>query len=309
MNTKTDQPEIATVGVDDGALLQAVINAIPAPIFFKDSEGRYLGCNNAFEEFVGRTKSELVGKSVFELWDKTLAQIYYDADNALFKNGGEQIYETQVTYADGSVREVMFHKAVFFEKCEKEGGVVGAMLDISERKRNEAELLHRARTDELTGLENRHSLIESLSSAVKRAKRSNALLAALAVDLDDFKEVNDNHGHPAGDIVLKAVAERLKGAVRETDIIARYGGDEFIIILEALTTTADAARVAESIVTAMAAPFVPETLAVEIGVSIGIATLEPGQTDSEALIHNADKALYQMKDLGKGGFAFYNPNK
>ena len=274
MKPKTGDPELATAGAADGALLQAVINAIPAPIFFKDAEGRYLGCNNAFEEFVGRTKSELIGKSVFELWDKNLAQVYYDADNALFKSGGEQIYEAQVTGADGTVRDVMFHKAVFFEKCEREGGVIGAMLDISERKRTEAELLHRARTDELTGLENRHSLLDSLANAIKRAKRSNALLAALAVDLDNFKEVNDNHGHPAGDIVLKAVAERLRGAVRETDIIARSGGDEFIIILEALTTMADAARVAGSIVSAMAAPFVPETLAVHIGVSIWSAPIE-----------------------------------
>jgi diguanylate cyclase (GGDEF)-like protein/PAS domain S-box-containing protein len=274
MKPKTGDPELATAGAADGALLQAVINAIPAPIFFKDAEGRYLGCNNAFEEFVGRTKSELIGKSVFELWDKNLAQVYYDADNALFKSGGEQIYEAQVTGADGTVRDVMFHKAVFFEKCEREGGVIGAMLDISERKRTEAELLHRARTDELTGLENRHSLLDSLANAIKRAKRSNALLAALVVDLDNFKEVNDNHGHPAGDIVLKAVAERLRGTVRETDIIARSGGDEFIIILEALTTMADAARVAGSIVSAMAAPFVPETLAVHIGVSIWSAPIE-----------------------------------
>jgi diguanylate cyclase (GGDEF)-like protein/PAS domain S-box-containing protein len=274
MKPKTGDPELATAGASDGALLQAVINAIPAPIFFKDAERRYLGCNNAFEEFVGRTKSELIGKSVFELWDKNLAQVYYDADNALFKSGGEQIYEAQVTGADGTVRDVMFHKAVFFEKCEREGGVIGAMLDISERKRTEAELLHRARTDELTGLENRHSLLDSLANAIKRAKRSNALLAALVVDLDNFKEVNDNHGHPAGDIVLKAVAERLRGTVRETDIIARSGGDEFIIILEALTTMADAARVAGSIVSAMAAPFVPETLAVHIGVSIWSAPIE-----------------------------------
>ncbi|MBL4721533.1 MAG: diguanylate cyclase [Alphaproteobacteria bacterium] len=307
MKNDLDPSGPADESLRESTLLQAVINAIPAPIFFKDSEGRYLGCNNAFEAFVGRTRDELVGKSVFELWDKDLAQVYFDADNELYKNGGKQIYEAQVTYADGAVRDVMFHKAVFFAEQENESGVVGAMLDITDWKQAEAELLRRAKTDDLTGLENRHSLFDSLDGAIKRAKRSNTLLAVLAIDLDGFKRVNDNHGHPVGDIVLKSVADRLKSAVRETDITARSGGDEFIIVLEAVSTQAQAGRIAATIVKKIAAPFIPDTQPINIGVSIGIAMLESNDMNVETLIQNADKALYQMKDAGKGGYAFFKP--
>lgn len=122
------------------SLLEAVINAIPAPVFYKDKEGRYLGCNDAFVEFVGRPREELIGKGVFELWEPALAEIYHKADQALLDAGGKQIYEGRVTYADGSVRDVMFHKAVFFAEQESLCGMVGVMLDITERKRLERSL-------------------------------------------------------------------------------------------------------------------------------------------------------------------------
>lgn len=128
--------------INAATLLQAIINAIPAPIFFKDATGRYLGCNGAFEEFVGRSSDELVGKEVFELWDRELAQVYYEADKALFDRGGKQIYEANVKYADGSIRDIVFHKAVF-EVENGESGIVGVMLDITDRKNAEAELAKR----------------------------------------------------------------------------------------------------------------------------------------------------------------------
>lgn len=117
-----------------GSITEAVIDAIPAPVFYKGADGRYLGCNEAFEEFVGLPREMLIGKTVFELWDKDLAEIYHAADQALMDDGGKQLYEAQVTYGDGTLHDVMFHKATFFTDDDSVSGMVGVILDITERK-------------------------------------------------------------------------------------------------------------------------------------------------------------------------------
>ncbi|MGB0671238.1 MAG: diguanylate cyclase domain-containing protein [Rhodospirillales bacterium] len=301
----SDGPDLDARSIHEATILQSVINAVPAPIFYKDSEGRYLGCNKAFENFVGRSRDELVGKGVFELWDKDLAQVYHDADTALYDAGGKQIYEAQVTYADGTVHDVVFHKAVFFAEEEGVSGIVGAMLDITERKRSEAELERMARTDALTGLANRHILYEHLENASKRARRTGKLMAVLALDLDGFKVVNDRFGHAAGDAVLREVARRLKATLRDSDVIARQGGDEFVIILEAAGSEAEVDHVASKIIAEFLAPFLWHDESLSVGVSIGIAMHGRDGDEGETLMRHADRALYAAKAAGKGRFSHY----
>jgi len=286
-------------------VLQALTNAIPAPIFYKDSDGKYLGCNKAFEEFVGRSREEIVGKSVFELWEPDLAQVYHDADTALFKDGGKQIYEGQVTYADGTAHDVMFHKASFHATKDDVGGIVGVMLDITDRKRMEADLERMARTDALTGLGNRYILFTALEGACKRAKRHGTYLAVLALDLDGFKSVNDTHGHPEGDTILEEVAERLRSSVREADTIVRMGGDEFFIVLEEATGHDHVAKIARTIIENIAEPYIRDFGTVNIGISIGIAVYGNDGTDAKSLIKRADRALYTIKAVQKGGYSFF----
>ncbi len=122
------------------SLTEAVIETLPAPVFYKDAAGKYLGCNSAFASFVGRSKEELVGKGVFELFEPDMAQIYFNADQELFAAGGKQVYEARVRYADGSVHDVLFHKAVFSTDEDDLLGMVGVMLDITERKELETSL-------------------------------------------------------------------------------------------------------------------------------------------------------------------------
>ena len=417
--------------IREATLLQAVINAIPAPIFFKDSVGRYLGCNGAFEVFVGRKKEEMIGRGVFELWDEELATVYQEADDALFKTGGEQLYEAQVTFADGSIHDVIFHKAVFHFKEGNESSIVGVMLDITERKKLEAELqesrelfvhafhsnpglialtdpetgehidvneswlnvlqfsreevigktgydldiwtnilerkqilrelekngrvrdfeaslrakdgtiiccsissepikmsnrdlvlwtaldisarkeaekeLERlARSDPLTGLGNRYIFYHTMENACKRAKRHKTILAACAIDLDGFKQVNDCYGHPAGDELLVEVARRLKKAVRDSDVVARTGGDEFFIILEAVADIEDVKRIAEIVVRDIAVPYMVGRSEVRITASIGISIYGQDGVLPDELVKNADLALYEMKASGKKGYLFFN---
>jgi len=292
--------------IEEANLLQAVINSVPVPIFFKDAEGRYLGCNRAFEDYIGKSKDELVGKGVFELFDPDLAAVYHKADQALMDAKGKQIYEAQVEYADGTIRDVMFHKACFHAVTEDINGIVGAILDITDRKKAEAELERRALTDSLTGLNNRYALIRELEHALKLSKRSKKHVVFMMLDLDDFKKVNDNYGHPIGDALLVEAAERLQNCVRESDIIARIGGDEFAVVLERMDVDDGSAVVAKKIIKALSNPFEIEGHILSVGVSVGIASSPLNGTSSRDLMKMADIAMYQSKGLGKGQYSFYS---
>ncbi|RDE19930.1 sensor domain-containing diguanylate cyclase [Motiliproteus coralliicola] len=286
-------------------LLQAVINAVPTPIFFKDAEGRYLGCNRAFENYIGLNLDQLVGKSVFELFDPELAKVYYEADKALYDSRGEQIYEAQVRYADGSIRDVMFHKAAFHAAEENIDGIVGAILDITARKDAERELEKRARTDSLTGLANRFSLMESLDQALERQRQENYGLAFWMLDLDHFKQINDTFGHPTGDTLLKKVAVKLQSCLAENSNIARLGGDEFSVILEGVTSHAEVEALAATLIEEFSKPIELEQNRLEVSVSIGIAMFDTGNNNSRELMKQADIALYQAKDKGRARFQIF----
>ena len=119
---------------------QILIDTIPSPIFYKDNEGRYLGCNSSFESYTGLCKADIVGKMVYEIAPENLADIYRRSDLALFKEPGVQQYETCVRYADGTLRDVFFTKGTFTDLEGEVTGLVGVMLDITERKRAEREL-------------------------------------------------------------------------------------------------------------------------------------------------------------------------
>ncbi|PIX54596.1 MAG: sensor domain-containing diguanylate cyclase [Zetaproteobacteria bacterium CG_4_9_14_3_um_filter_54_145] len=296
-----------TAEIQEKYLLQAVINAVPTPIFFKDSEGRYLGCNRAFEAYTGKTRGELIGKGVYELFERELAQVYFEADKALFESREHQVYEAQVAYADGSVRDVMFHKAVFQASHENVEGIVGAILDITDRKKAEKMYQDMALTDALTGLDNRLSMMNHLGHAFDRTLRSNSSLALLMLDLDNFKEINDSYGHPAGAAFLREAAGRLKRSVRKADVVSRLGGDEFAIILEDITDIAQATHVAEKILAQFAQPVEIDGHCLTMGGSIGIAMV-PAHADSvTSLMKHSDIALYLAKAKGKGGYSVYQP--
>lgn len=285
-------------------LLQAVINAVPAPIFYKDSQGRYLGCNNAFENYIGLTKPQLIGKTVFELFDLELAVVYDRADQVLLEEKAPQIYEAQVKYADGSLRDVMFHKAVFNAELENIDGIVGVILDVTDRKRAERELEKLAVTDNLTGLGNRYYMVNELERALARSTRNSSELAFLMLDLDSFKAVNDTYGHSTGDALIVEVAARINRAIRKSDLVARIGGDEFAIALEGENCTQMAQQVASKVIELIREPFDVEGHNVNIGVSIGIAVLKASDMSASELMKKADSAMYFVKENAKGSYRF-----
>ena len=178
------------------------------------------------------------------------------------------------------------------------GGTVLTLQDISDRVELERRLRHLAFHDALTGLSNREVLQDRLSHALGRAGRTGQPLAVLLCDLDDFKDVNDTHGHAVGDRLLVAVAERLRGAARSTDTVARLGGDEFAILCEGIRGHRDAIEIARRVLAAAEEPVQIDGRTLRAGVSIGIA-VDDGRRSGQDLLRDADIALYEAKADGK----------
>jgi diguanylate cyclase (GGDEF)-like protein/PAS domain S-box-containing protein len=183
--------------------------------------------------------------------------------------------------------------------------VVGLTMDITERKLAEGRIAHMALHDGLTGLPNRLLFKERLGNALARADRRGGRFAVLACDLDRFKAVNDTLGHPAGDALLRIVAERLRGVVRDGDTVARLGGDEFAVILADLGDPQEAGLAARRIIEAMEQPVDLDGHRVGIGVSVGIGLGSQDGADPDTLFRNADIALYRAKAAGRNTYRYY----
>jgi diguanylate cyclase (GGDEF)-like protein len=177
----------------------------------------------------------------------------------------------------------------------------GSLLDAEER------IQRLAASDLLTGLDNRAALHDAMHAVMVRAERNGDHLAVLMVDLDRFKPVNDRHGHMVGDLVLKEVARRLSRCLRQSDLRARYGGDEFVVVVEDRAGTDTARAAADSICERLARPMQFGELTVSIGASIGISRYPADATSDDELLRKADSALYRAKQVGRGGVCLYDP--
>jgi diguanylate cyclase (GGDEF)-like protein len=188
----------------------------------------------------------------------------------------------------------------------RNGGWVEVHRDISEQLRANAKISYLARHDSLTGLANRSEFRERLCNELARARRGEDV-AVLCLDLDYFKAVNDTLGHPVGDVVLMAVADRLRDAVRQADVVARLGGDEFAVIQVGAQLPEGAGQLANRLIEEMAKPFDVEGQQLMIGVSIGIAIAPIDSLDPDSLLRKADLALYRAKAQGRQAYCYFEP--
>ncbi len=184
-------------------------------------------------------------------------------------------------------------------------GVVVAFQDVTERRKAEDKLARLAQIDTLTGLYNRYAFSKQLLQSIARNERQMSSLALLFIDLDNFKQVNDNLGHDIGDLLLHEVGIRLLNCVREGDVLSRIGGDEFTIILESLDNDRSAAIVAKKILQALAKPFEVRENEILVGASIGIATYPESASNGESLLRSADIAMYKAKQSGRNRYQFF----
>jgi diguanylate cyclase (GGDEF)-like protein len=185
------------------------------------------------------------------------------------------------------------------------GGAVVLLEDITERRNAEARISHLARYDELTALPNRVNFRDEIERLLAVPHPAEQLSALLFVDLDQFKQVNDTLGHPCGDQLLCAVAERLRGMLRPEDFVARFGGDEFVVFQQNIKSNEEAAGLARRIVDHLSEPYRIDNHLVEIGASVGIAMASRG-ISADTLLKNADMALYRAKADGRGTFCFFH---
>ena len=220
---------------------------------------------------------------------------------------------------DTEHRTHLFHLSGIPFYCPNTGtflGMRGTARDITEHTKAEAKIRRLAHYDRLTDLPNRILFQEQLSQALTGVQTKGGMLGLLYLDLDDFKEVNDSLGHETGDLLLEAIANRLRAHIRtndifgrrESEVIARLGGDEFTLILQDLKGVDGAATAAQRIINEIAKPFYIDGHEIHTTVSIGIAIYREGGVDSEKLLRSADLALYQSKANGRGKYFFYSPD-
>lgn len=277
--------------------LQASVDNIPAPIFLKDTAGRYTGCNQAFCHFLGLTREQIIGKTVFDVAPPELAAVYHRADLQLLAAGQRQIYDAQVRWSDGTLRDVTFFKAVFHDGDGAAAGQAGAIFDITERRQLEQELRLLAEKDELTGVANRRTFLAQAGARLQATAAGNEVWLAVMIDVDHFKTVNDGLGHAAGDLLLQHVATELRGQVRSSDLLARWGGDEFAMLLAG---DAPSRQLVARLVSALASmPLRVGEHDVPVSISVGGASFRCGDVALEEAMKRADQALYEAKRLGR----------
>jgi diguanylate cyclase (GGDEF)-like protein len=228
--------------------------------------------------------------------DSTMERLLSDLDDRL---SGKFHGELAVATEDGRAL------ALTFEPMQNGGSVV-LVEDVTERKNAEAKINQLARYDALTGLPNRSFFHDQMEWALASLKRD-AFCALLFVDLDQFKQVNDTLGHPAGDALLCAVSQRLRAIVRDSDLVARFGGDEFVVLQAPIGSPDGAAALARRIVEELSTLYDIEGHSVVIGASVGIAVAPRDGKDADLLLKNADMALYRAKADGRGQWRFFEP--
>lgn len=205
---------------------------------------------------------------------------------------------------DGLSFPAHFSGSAMYDEGGELLGIIGILSDITELKKAQEELVQMAHHDALTGLPNRNLLFDRLEQTLQDAKRHNRIFALLYLDLDKFKEVNDTMGHDVGDMVLKEVSNRLLQLLRADDTVARMGGDEFLIILNALQSPSDAMILADKVIDAICRPFTFGAVEHRLGVSIGISIFPQDGTSIETLIKKSDSAMYVSKHGGGSCFNF-----
>jgi diguanylate cyclase (GGDEF)-like protein/PAS domain S-box-containing protein len=286
----------------------AVAETAQDAIIMIDATGLIEYWNPAATRILGYTAVEAMGRNVHDLLTSEQTRELADERLHAVAVAGNacavgKIRELEGKRKDGS--RIPVELALAKMTIGGQWRAVGILRDVTVRRRTEQRVSWLARHDVLTGLPNRTVFLDEIRQSIDRSRRSNKQFAVYYLDLDHFKDVNDTLGHPAGDLLLQAVAERLKKSIRNTDRIARFGGDEFAILANELTEPTDAGIVAGKILDAMSAPFFINNDEVHTGTSIGIAAASDRNEAAEALLAHADVALYHAKQEGRGIFRFF----
>lgn len=288
-------------------LLEAVIDHFPGGILLTDRNLAVVLCNRQQRELLDYPDT------LFEDGNPTLRELFH-------------FNAARGEYGPGEIKDIVAAKMELVRKREPHvfertrpngrvveirgvplpgGGFVTSYVDVTENRRAQATIAELALTDSLTGLANRNLLKERVSQAIARAPRGNGF-ALHYIDLDSFKPINDRHGHEAGDQVLAAIGRRLTQSVRQTDTVARIGGDEFVVLQSDVADAGDAAELAWRLSEAIGEPIPLDCGNQNVGASIGIVLWDTSAADMDELLRRADAALYDCKRAGKNQFRMWS---
>lgn len=294
-----------TISSYSDELIQKVFETISEGIMITDPKKKIINVNPAFEFVTGYKKEEVVGHSPAILQSGIHASDFYKSMwNELYSKGEWQgeIWNRRKT------GDVYPEWLSIMEVRNKQGEVTnycGVFSDLTEQKDVEDELEKRAMTDSLTGVSNRFAYTERMRVLLESSSTRSYQHAVLFLDLDRFKQINDTLGHAVGDYLLVEVVKRIQSLLKNKDILARYGGDEFVITLTNIHHPREAVHLAEMIIQLLEQPFAVEDQNLYVSTSIGISIYPHDGDDTEVLLTKADKAMYFAKQNGRGQFSFY----
>ena len=279
--------------------LRTITDNVPAVIAHIDAEQRYTFVNGYVSAMVGVEPSAMIGRSVEEVrGPEVYAVLKRHIELAL--KGTTTTFEYEADYGN---RRYYF-QATYLPARTASGdanGIYTLTTEITRIKLAEQQLAFLAHHDTLTGIANRRSFSEGIDTAIRHASLAGAPLLLLMIDVDHFKQINDTHGHAAGDAVLHEVAHRLRTAIRTSDLLARLGGDEFVILCEGIATREDAEALARKVTATMATPVPFGDHQLQVTLSVGVALCRRIDT-ADTLMHIADQALYRAKERGRARY-------
>lgn len=304
--------------IGDSVFLDNIIDAVADPILVKDQNLRFVLVNQALCDFTGIARERFIGRTDAELFPAEEARVFNEMDRRVLETGQPNVNEEDHTHADGTVRTIRTTKTMFVDERGAKV-LVGIFTDLTALRaaqreletanRRLEELAHR---DSLTALPNRMSFEHALAGAVAGAQRHGEVFSVLFMDLNGFKRINDSHGHAAGDMVLKGVAQTLAGGVRGDDLVARLGGEEFLVGISGADRS-QALDLAERLRAAVAQQMhaLPGQHAgpgLSCTISIGVSNAFHQRDQWEAALRDADAALYRSKQAGRNRVVAAGPD-
>ena len=287
--------------------LSDLFDAAPDAMLIINSRGHITEANQEACNLFNYSRKDFVGVSVESLIPKRFRKQHVKTREESFNVTEARMLNSNLElYALGkNKKEIPVDISLSFTTRNNEKNAIVTLRDITEKRRAEESIKYLAQYDQLTNLPNRALFNDRLKHAVDRAQRNNSKICLMFIDLDGFKNVNDSFGHQAGDELLQIIAERLSNIMRTEDTVARYGGDEFTIIMEEIKHSDYAAIVANKILQAVRETIYLSGNEVTVGASIGISIFPENGNDASKLIENADISMYQAKKQGKNCYKFF----
>jgi diguanylate cyclase (GGDEF)-like protein/PAS domain S-box-containing protein len=289
------------------SFFNSIIDNIPIMLFLKDAkELKFKMINKAAEELLGLSRKKILGKTDYEIFPKKQADFFVKKDREVLNNKSNLFIEEEKISSKDKTLIISTKKIPILDENGESSYILGISENITEKRQLEKTIKKLAYFDGITGLPNRNLFKDRFRLAAERARRDNKKMMIVMLDFDKFKVINDKYGHDIGDKLLKSFAGRLKKIVRKTDTIARFGGDEFVMVLGEFSYTEDIEKFAKKVLDVFKEPFKIDKLKLIINGSIGISVFPNDSINHSDLIKFADSVMYEAKGSGGNNYKFYS---